>query len=167
VLQATLGHAEGETFGLSPAAEPYVRSVEEFAQHAREVAALWGARLQQSRLIFLAGDDVLHQSTEQVEAYLDVLGQTFPIGPSDEADICFQGVHSFLDDFAGIRFGRDGWRRLAERGLNRVSLGVESGAAEVRALYGKRWDDEDLRTVVADVKEAGLGISVLTPLWAG
>jgi hypothetical protein len=168
VLQATLGHAEGLTFGFSPAAEPYVRSIEEFAQHAREVAALWGARLQQSRLIFLAGDDVLHQSPEQVEAYLEIIGQIFAIGPADdETDIRFQGVHAFLDDFASIRLGREGWRRLAERGLNRVSLGVESGDPEVRALYGKHWDDEDLRTVVADVKEAGLGVSVLTLVGAG
>jgi hypothetical protein len=168
VLQATLGHAEGLSFGMSPTAEPYVRSVEEFAQHAREVAALWGRRLLQSRLIFLAGDDVLHQSARQVEAYLDLIGQTFPIGASaDDPDIRFQGIHTFLDDFARIRLGRDGWRRFAERGLNRVSLGIESGDPEVRALYGKQWEDDDLRTAVADVKGAGLGVSVLSLVGAG
>ena len=80
VLQATLGHAGGRTFGLSPAAEPYVRSADEFSQHAREVAGLWGRRLLQSRLIFLAGGDVLYQPAEQVVAYLDHLAGRFPSG---------------------------------------------------------------------------------------
>ncbi len=168
VLQATLGQAGGRIFGLSPAAQPYVRSADEFAEHAQVVAGLWGRRLLQSRLIFLAGGDVLHQPAEQIEAYLDDLGRTFPIRSTDErADICFEGVHTFLDDFRGPRFGREVWCRFAERGLNRVSLGVESGDREVRAIYGKGWDDEELQATVADLKAAGLGISVLTLVGAG
>jgi hypothetical protein len=168
VLQATLGHPGGVTFGLSSAAEPYVRSPEEFAAHAREVSALWGERLRQSRLLFLAGADVLHRPALEVEAYLHVIGQTFPIGPpADEAGIRFLGVHTFLDDFAGLPCRRDDWRRYAGQGLIRISLGVESGDPGVRSLYGKHWEDDDLRTVVANVKEAGLGITVLTLVGAG
>jgi hypothetical protein len=168
VLQATLGHAEGQTFGLSPASEPRVRSTSEFAQHARNVAGLWGRRLLQSRTIFLAGDDLLHQPAGQIEAYLNHLGGTFPIRNVDEGlDVRFEGVHAFLDDFGGPRFGREGWHRFAERGLNRVSLGVESGDPEVRAIYGKGWEDVELRATVADIKAAGLGVSVLTLVGGG
>jgi hypothetical protein len=167
VLQATLGHAEGRTFGLSPAAEHRVRSTSEFARHVHDVSGLWGRRLQQSRTIFLAGGDTLHRPIEQVEAYLDALGRTFPIRNQDDGeDRCF-GVHAFLDDFRGFRSGREGWIRLAERRLIRVSLGVESGDPQVRAIYGKTWDDAALRATVADLKSAGLGISVLTLVGAG
>jgi hypothetical protein len=163
VLQATLGHADAQTFGLSPAAEPYVRSVQEFVQHVVEVARLWGRRLLQSRQIFLAGDDLLPQSAERVEAYLNLIGDAFSIGRKDEAsEDGFEGVHAFLDDFTGLALDREGWRRLRERGLNRVSLGVESGDLEVRILYGKSWSDDQLRTAVGDIKAAGLGVSVLT-----
>ena len=58
----------------------------------------------------------------------------------------FDGVHAFLDDFALPRPDRDGWRELAARGLIRISLGVESGDPEVRAIYHKNWDDDELRS---------------------
>jgi hypothetical protein len=168
VLQATLGHPGGVSFGLSPVFAPYVRSPEEFAEHAREVSALWGERLRQSRLLFLAGGDVLYRPSWEVEEYLYAIGQIFPIAATaDEAEARFQGVHTFLDDFAGLACGPDDWRRYAERGLIRISLGVESGDPAVRALHGKGWDDEDLRSVVADIKSAGLGVSVLTLVGAG
>jgi hypothetical protein len=168
VLQATLGHADGRTFGLSQPQESYVRSVEEFAQHVHDVARLWCRRLLQSRLVFLAGDDVLHQPVAQVEAYFDLVGQTFPIGRKDgAAEIGFEGVHAFLDNFDGLSLDREGWRRLRERGLNRVSVGVESGDLKVRILYGKHWADEQLRKPVGEIKAAGLGVSVLTLVGAG
>ncbi len=168
VLQATLGHADGQTFGLSRAAEPYVRSVEEFAQHVEDVAQLWGRRLHQSRLIFLAGDDVLHQPAQQVAGYLERIGETFPIGrKGDAGDISFEGVHAFVDDFNGLALDREGWRRLRERGLNRVSLGVESGDPKIRIHYGKHWSDEEFRRAVGEIKAAGLGVSILTLVCAG
>jgi hypothetical protein len=178
VLQATLGHAEGRSFGLSPVAEHYVRSPSEFAQHAREVSALWGRRLLQSRLAFLAGSDVLRRPVEDVMAYLDEVRRVFPIAaghsaPSadpDEIDRStprLDGIHAFLDEFTPPRPDRAEWSSLAEKGLVRVSLGVESGDTAVRERYGKTWNEEDLRDTVADLKAAGLGISLLTLVGAG
>lgn len=168
VLQATLGHDGGQTFALSAAAEPYVRSREEFAGHVGEVAALWGRRVLQSRLIFLAGDDVLRQPAADVESYLGTIDHTFPIGrEGEEGGIRFAGVHAFLDDFAGHSYDAGDWQRLAGRGLSRVSLGVESGDPGVRSVYGKSWDDDELRSTVGLIKAAGLGASVLTLVGAG
>ncbi len=48
ILQATLGHEGGTSFGLGPVAEHYVRSPAEFAEHAGTVAALLGKRVLQS-----------------------------------------------------------------------------------------------------------------------
>jgi hypothetical protein len=168
VLQATLGHAEGSTFALSAAAEPYVRTEREFAQHVRDIKALWGRRLLQSRVIFLAGDDVLRQPAVQVENYLDAIGTALPIGGRDVAeDLRFDGVHAFLDDFAGRRYTEEEWRRLSERGLVRISLGVESGDPDVRTAFNKEWNDDELRSTVAALKAAGLGTSVMTLVGAG
>ena len=79
VLQATLGHADGRSFGMGRAAEYYVRTPAEFEQHAREVAALWGRRLSQSRVAFLAGSDVLRCPVDDVAAYLDAIRRALPI----------------------------------------------------------------------------------------
>ena len=129
----------------------YVRSPEEFAQHTREVAALWGRRLLQSRLIFLAGDDVLHQPSDRSKPISKPSAGRFRSGErATDADLRFEGVHAFLDDFAGHRFGRDEWAGSLSGGLSRVSLGVESGdPAGPVCSTASTWVDEDLRATVA------------------
>ena len=177
VLQATLGHGAGIAFGGAPASEAYARSTSEFDSHIIQVAALWGRRLLQSRTLFLAGSDVLHQPVETIAAQLDAIGRTFPIEPrsrgrtADRADEDeqprFDGVHAFLDNFAAPTPDRTGWRELAARGLSRISHGVESGDPEIRPIYRKNWADEELYATVAESKAAGLGVSVLTLVGAG
>jgi hypothetical protein len=177
VLQATVGHAAGIAFGGASAHEPRSRTAAEFAQHAKDVAALWGQRLRQSRVLFLAGSDVLHQSVESIAALLTATGQTFPIEPrmrggvrdraDDEVKPRFDGVHVFLDKFASPRPDRAGWRELAACGLVRISIGVESGDPDVRRIYQKSWVDEGLRETISECKSAGLGVSVLTLVGAG
>ena len=178
VLNATFGNVGGISFGLSPTAEPYVRSPDEFERHANEVSALWGNRLLQSRIIFLAGNDVLREAVVNVIAYLDVVRRIFPIEPKmtesksdraiDDAPIPrFDGIHSFVDSFTLPRPDRAAWGEFAKRGLLRISLGVESGDPDVRSLYDKSWTNEDLRATVADLKSAGLGVSLLSLVGAG
>ena len=177
VLQATLGHSSGIAFGGASANEARTRSIAEFAQHTKDVAVLWGQRLLQSRILFLAGSDVMHQSVETIAAQLDEIGRTFPIEPrtrggaAERADAednpRFDGVHVFLDDFASPRPDRAGWRELAARGLVRISVGVESGDPDVRRTYHKNWTEADLRATISDSKSSGLGVSVLTLVGAG
>jgi hypothetical protein len=178
VLQATLGHADGRSFGMGRTAEHYVRTPKEFEQHAREVAALWGQRLSQSRVAFLAGSDVLRGPVDDVAAYLDTIRQVFPIQPTassregdfagmDSAAPRLEGIHAFLDNFTPPRPDRAAWCDFAARGLVRLSLGVESGDSAVRAFYGKNWVDTELRTCVSELKESGLAVSLMTLVGAG
>jgi Radical SAM superfamily len=180
VLQATVGHARGHAFGLAPAAEASTRSPDEFERHARAVALLWGKRLLQSRVIFLAGSELMHRPIDELTVYLDIVGQIFRIKPAqgrakaesvgaelDERSARFDGVHVFLENFDVRLPDAIAWAELAARGLTRVSLGVESGDPDVRQAFGKHWSDDALRTTVAAIKSAGLGISVLTLVGAG
>jgi hypothetical protein len=178
VVQATVGSRSGVTFGGSPAREPYARSPAELARHAGDVAALWGRRLSQSRVVFLAGSDVLHQPFADVTAYLDAINSTFPMSRPGEGESTpqgnaaemaprFEGAHAFIDDFLPPLPDRAGWAELARRGLRRVSLGVESGDPALRAAYRKAWSDADLVASLKDLKSAGIGVSVLTLVGAG
>ncbi len=179
VLQATRSPTVEFGSGRAPAAEPYRRTADEFRQHARQVAALWGRRLLQSRTIFLAGSDVLRLPQEDVVAYLTAIREVFPIEPgapkpgSDrpvdggDATRQFDGVHAFLDDFAPGRPASAAWAAFAALGLARVSLGMVSGDHDVRLLYDQGWSAEDLRATFADIKSAGIGASVLTLVSAG
>jgi hypothetical protein len=174
VLQATLGHRGGFGCGRAPEAARQVRSQPEFEQHTSAVAALWGRRIFQSRTIFLAGSDVIHLPIDDVKGYLSAIARRFRVDPAargpgidqwaagDGTTHRLDGVHVFLDDFVPPLPDCAGWGELAARGLARVSLGVESGDADVRALYSKTWDNDALGRSVAELKAAGLGVSVLT-----
>jgi hypothetical protein len=165
VLQATLGHAGGIAFGLGRVAEHEVRSARAFEEHARAVEALLGRRVAQARSLFLAGGDVLRQPADQVESYLETAARVF--GVRSDADARLGGIDAFLDDLNPGLPDRAAWSRFRERHLRRVSLGVESGVEAVRSLYGKTWRNEALRAVVADLKEAGLGVNLLVLVDAG
>jgi hypothetical protein len=176
-LQATLGHATGVAFGGAPASKAYTRSATEFGQHILDVVRLWGRRLLQSRILFLAGTDVLHKPVAEVAGYLTTIGSTFLIEPRKPAtppardEVVetprFDGVHVFIENFDLARPDRAGWHELAKRGIVRVSLGVESGDSEIRSYYYKRWDNHELRAAVADIKATELGVSLLTLIGAG
>lgn len=169
ILQATLGHVGGIGFGGSPVAEHYVRSAAEFEAHCRDVSKLLGRRLAQCRAIFLAGADVLHQPPDVVTQYLDAIRDAFPLSKSETGpnSASLDGIYAFWDDFAGPGMSPDSWRGLHDRGLIRVSLGVESGDSAIRAGFGKHWSDDELRAVVTVIKSAGIGVSVLTLVGAG
>jgi hypothetical protein len=180
VLQATIGHAGGVAFGLAAAAEHAVRTPEEFAVHARAVQRLLGCRLAQCRTIFLVGSDALRQGPATTCAYLETTATLFPIASesiatrrrtrtrdTSDPEEPLAGIDTFLDDFTTPPAGWPDWRRLRERKIRRVSLGIESGAREVRALYRKHWANDDLRTLVADLKDAAIGVSLIVLVDAG
>jgi hypothetical protein len=173
VLQATLGHGSGHGTGHQTSC----RSIPEFGRHVDEVKALWGQRLLQSRILFLAGPEVLHQPTEKLIAFLKIIGEAFPIEPKirggtrdrfgEEEKLRFDGVHAMIGDFFSPLPDRSGWRELAQRGLTRITLDVISGDPKVRSVYQKSWTEDSLETTISDIKAAGLGISILLLVGAG
>lgn len=169
ILQATLGHAGGIGFGGSPVAEHYVRSPAEFETHCRDVSKLLGRRLAQCRTVFLAGADVFRQPPDVVAQYLDAIGEVFPLSKSETGlnTASLDGIYTFWDDFAGSEMSPESWRGFHNRGLLRVSLGVESGDAAIRAGFGKHWSDDELQAAATAIKSAGIGVSVLTLVGAG
>jgi hypothetical protein len=174
ILQATLGCAGGASFGKGPVFEHSVRSEDEFQRHAQQVARLMGRRLEQARLAFLAGSDVLRLPHERVLAYLDAVGRSFPFDSNAERTTSssgdssrIDGIHVFLDEFTPPRPSREALRDYHDRHLVHVGLGVESGDSEVRRLYRKTWSDDDLRTTASDFRSCGFRISLLILVGAG
>ena len=176
ILQATLGHADGLAFGGAAPAEPYVHTPAEFAAHARAVAKLLGRRVVQCRGIFLGGPDLLLRPIDDIAAYLEAAGAVFPLDPGarrrrprdlpDDAP-SLDGLSAFLDRFDPRLPGPAGYRRLRDLGLIRVTIGVESGAPEVRALSGKDWGDDALRAAVSGLAGAGIEVNLALLVGAG
>lgn len=169
VVQATVEPGSDRSFGVArPEEQTWTRNPEGFERHVREVAEIWGQRLLQARLVYLADRGVLRRPAVQVNQFLETIGRVFPIGAGSKPDQPrLDGVHLFLDDFQGVSIDPDEWRGFITRGAIRLTLGVESGAPEVRSLYQKAWSVEELRSTVAAAKAAGLGISVLALVGAG
>jgi hypothetical protein len=154
LLQATLGDESGRSFGGGQGGEYHVRSPEEFEEHVRRVFRLLGRRVEQCRDVFLAGSDVLRQPPDAVSAYLERV-------PAAGA------IQAFLEDFRAPRPDRATWQRWSELNLRRITLGVESGDPGIRGLYGKVWQDEDLQTLVADLRASELIIGLIVLVGAG
>lgn len=176
VLQATLGHAGGITFGLAPAHEHYVRSAQEFDEHARAVAAILGRRVLQCRNIYVGGSDVLLRREADETEWLDTAVCYFPIDASatgkrlterDEQTAPLDGVCLFVDQFEPGLPDRSVLGGLRERLLKRITLGIESGDAGVRRVYSKTWADGDLASFVAALKGAQIDVSVVLLVGAG
>ena len=110
------------------------------------------------------GSDVLRRPEDEVVGYLEAIRGTFAGDP----DVSTRDeVHAFLDDFSPPRPDARAFRRFKEHRLGRVSLGVESGDPSIRRRYAKSWSDEDLADVVADIKGAGLALSLVVLVGAG
>jgi len=167
IVQATVGDRDGRGFAAAPAHDHLVRSPEAFEAHVREVAAMLGRRLLQSRTAFLAGPDVLRLPGPDVLAYLDVIARDLKPAGEDGDGPWIEEVHAFLDDFERPVLDAPTLRAARDRRLSRIALGVESGAPELRRLYGKGWGDADLKSFAAHAKAAGVELSVLALVGAG
>jgi hypothetical protein len=176
ILQATVGHEGGVTFGGAPAVAHDVRTPDAFDRHAREVADLLGRRVEQCKAVFLGGSDVLRRPVGDVAAYLEAAARVFPVEPTDgrrhpdptgETPHRLDGIHAFLDRFETPLPSPDDWRRFRALGLTRVILGVESGDPGVRALFAKSWADDALRATVSGLKAAAIGVGLAVLVGAG
>ncbi len=167
VLQATQGHAGGRAFAGAGAVPHRVRSPEEFEEHARAVAGILGRRLPRSREVFLGGADVLRLPVDVVLGTLKAIATIFPAAVQSVEAGGPGTVHAFLDDFSPPLPSPDGWRRLRDAHLGRVTLGVESGSRAVRADHGRPWENEALRATALDLKAAGIGVGVVALVGAG
>ncbi|WP_165071803.1 hypothetical protein [Paludisphaera rhizosphaerae] len=163
VVQATVGDRDGRSFAAGPVNEHIVRTPEQFEEHVRGVAGLLGRRLLQSRSAYLAGVDVLRLPGPDVLAYLDILQRNL----QSEGEHVVDDVHAFLDDFQSPVADAATLRSAFRRRLTRIALGIESGAPELRRLYGKDWSDADLQAFAAEAKAAGIELSVMVLVGVG
>lgn len=164
VFQATLGHPGRLAFGGTPGEPGCARTVDEFADHVRQVSDLLGRRLEQCNTAFVAGADFLRQDREWVLDCLDRVRERLDERPADAA--AWKGTITFADEFPADWLDREFAHDLVEHGLIRLVLGIESGSSTIRAAAGKTWNPKDLIDGLRD-RPDGLALSVLTLAVAG
>lgn len=159
VLQATYGCSWNRcTFCTFYQDRPFqVREPQAFAEHARAVRELLGAAADARDGVFLGDGNALVLSNARLAPLFEVVREVFPE----------RGIASFVDVFGGERKPLSAWRELAELGLDRVTLGLETGSRELLAYLNKPGTPDDAALLVDTLKAAGLAVSVILMVGVG
>lgn len=160
VLQATVGCAyNGCRFCHLYADRSFrVRGEEEFARHAREVAAAFGAGLSMRRGIFLGDADALFVETPRLERFWAVAREYAPAGG---------GFFCFGHPRPEPARAASEWEALRAAGLRRVYLGIETGHDPLRRRLNKPGTGADALRLTAALKAAGISVGLIFLLGAG
>lgn len=162
VLQAT----EGCSFNSCTFCDFYrdrpfhIKSISEFRDHAEAVRDFLGAGLSLRRTIFLGDANALVIPTPRLLSFVDIVHEYYDV----EA---LGGLFGFLDGFSGDKKTITEYKQLAERGFQRIYIGLESGNAELLQLLKKPGNPEDVTSAVHAIKGGGIAVGIIVLLGAG
>jgi hypothetical protein len=160
VLQATTGCSFGECTFCDLYHDAYqVKTVEAFTRHIAEVREYLGPSLAlRGQAVFLGSANALAVPMPRLEALLDVVRASF--GPRVP-------VHGFVDGFTGALKDAAAYRRLKERGLGRVYVGLESGHDPLLAFVRKPGTSAQALETVRALKDAGVAVGLIVMIGLG
>jgi len=156
----------------------YIKRLDEFKQHIRDVRSFFGGAITYRKSIFLADANALVIPQSQLVPFFDVINAEFALHPRGldydalkaweaQHPIHFDGIYSFIDAFTTRRKSAREFAELAERGLRRVYIGLESGDAELLRFLGKPNTPDDVLQLVCHVKAGGVAVGVVILAGAG
>jgi hypothetical protein len=159
VLQATEGCSFRSCTFCDFYAEPYrVKNPAEFAAHLRAVVAYLGESIHlRSRAVFLGSANALAMPMSGLLPIFEVVAGEWPGRP----------VCAFVDGFTGAMKTAAEYRDLAERGLRRVYVGLESGCDALLEFVRKPATSMQAIETVRAARAGGLGVAVIVMLGLG
>jgi hypothetical protein len=162
VLQAT----EGCSFNTCSFCTFYrdrpfrIRRPAEFRTHAQAVRDFLGAGLSLRRTIFLGDANALVIPMPVLVPLMDVVHEVYSVSK-------LGGIFAFLDGFSGERKSVGDYKTLAERGLKRVYIGMESGSDELLRFLHKPSKAGEVVHSVGAMKAGGVAVGIIILLGAG
>jgi hypothetical protein len=138
------------------------KSPEELRAHLRAVCEFFGEGLRLRKSVFLADANALILPPTRLREVFTLLHEELPIGPE-----ALRGVYSFMDAFSGMPMASEHFRALAELGLRRVYLGLESGCDDLLQFLGKPATAAEALVLVTRLREAGIQVGVIAMLGIG
>lgn len=127
------------------------RGMAELGAHLAAVRELLGGDLARRRSVFLADGNALALGTRRLLPIFDRIARELPGLP----------VASFVDVWSGEKHDPADWHALVARGLTQVAIGMESGDDELLALVDKPGSVRELASFVAELKAAGVALSLI------
>lgn len=159
VLQATEGCTWNKcTFCTFYQGRPFhVKSEAEFERHLHDVKAFFGRGISMRGSVFLGDGNALALSQRRLLPLMHMTREAFPDRP----------VYSFIDVYTGERKSVSEWKELADRGLHRVYIGMETGLDELLKLLNKPGSRDELVDFVHRLKAAGLLVGLIVMVGIG
>ncbi len=161
VIQATEGCSYNRcTFCDFYRDRPFrVKSPDELRAHIAALRSFFGPAIGLRKSLFLADANALVAPMPRLRGWLDVIAEThgLPAG----------GIYSFMDAFDVHRKSVADWAELAERGVRRVYIGMESGDDALLLFLRKPGAAADVVDAVTTLKGAGIAASVIVMTGVG
>jgi hypothetical protein len=155
VVQATEGCSYNRcTFcGFYRGREFRIKCVEELKGHIASVRAFFGPAIGLRKSLFLADANALVAPMPRLRAWFDVI--------ESEPGLPRAGIYSFMDAFDVHRKSAADWVELADRGVRRVYIGMETGSDALLRFLRKPGDARDVIEAVRTLKAANIAASVI------
>jgi radical SAM superfamily enzyme YgiQ (UPF0313 family) len=155
-----------------------IKSVNEFKDHIRDVRAFFGGAIGLRKTIFLADANALIIPRDELLPIFDAINADFAVHPRGLADeslkrweaerpIHFEGIYSFIDAFTSRRKTAHEFKELADRGLRRVYIGLETGDGELLRFLGKPNSPGEVVQLVDHLKAGGVAVGIIILAGAG
>lgn len=134
-----------------------IKSPAEFSRHLEQVQDFLGETANLRQGIFLADGDALMTPQPRLRQAFELLRQHYPQLP----------VYSFMDAFRPQAKNLAQWRELADSGLKRVYLGIETGNPELLDWLEKPGSPQLMQTEARKLKQAGLQLGLILMIGVG
>ncbi|MEZ0373564.1 MAG: radical SAM protein, partial [Candidatus Sericytochromatia bacterium] len=126
-------------------------------EHVQAVREFLGAGASLRKGIFLADGDALMTPQPRLRECIGVLRETYPALP----------LYSFMDAFRPQAKSAAEFSELAQLGLKRVYLGIETGDAALLQWLAKPGNPQLMQAEAAKIKAAGLALGLIFMVGAG
>ena len=141
----------------------YTRSFDDFQNHIDGVLDFLGAGISYRNSIFLGDANAIAIDTQKLLKMLALIRQCSAL----KSVVKMGGIHAFLDIYTGARKSTDEYRALADAGLRRISLGVESGSEALLEFVQKPGSRAEIVSVVRTTRQAGINLNVILMVGLG
>lgn len=134
-----------------------IKGLSEFESHLQAIKALLGAGALTRSSLFLADGDALMIPQSRLKAMVERMCNVFPDRP----------WYSFMDAFRPQAKTSHEYQELAQLGLKRVYLGLETGHAPLLQLLNKPGSPALMRAEILRLKQAGLQLGLILMIGIG
>lgn len=156
----------------------HIKQPEAFHEHIRRVRAFLGEGLRLRRSIFLGDANALMIPQKLLIQRFNIIHQEFDVLPPGLSEyarqawraahpIHFDGIYSFIDAFSTKQKRAEDFAALAELGLRRVYIGLESGDPNLLTFLGKPNTPDEVVRLIRECKEGGVAVGVIVLVGAG